>query len=163
MSKITGTIDATEIDPMLAAIRQSLVDATDDWAAEFTAKQVVVISPDDTDEGITAKINKAVAMKGGLCLLIIAGDGKNPDKTASGPLCVMELEMQLYVSSRVRGKDARSALALVSALARFYHHAQITVPSGVDWYEKLYFTGFTALPDPDYTAYAISFEREMEL
>ena len=161
--KVSGTRDATELDPMLAAIRQSLVDSTDGWTAEFGAKQVVVVAPEDTEQGIDAAVKTAAARVGGLCLLIIAGDGKNPDKSASGPLCNVELEMQLFVSSRVRGKNARPVLALVAGLARFFHHAKISIPDGTDWYETIYFLGFTPLADPDYTAYALSFERELEL
>ncbi len=161
--KITGTIDATEIDPMLSAIRQSLVDATEGWAAEFGAKQVVVVSPDDTEQGIDAAIKQAMGKSTGLCLLIIAGDGKNPDKDAPGPLCNVELEMQLYVSTRMRAKTARSPMALVSGLARFFHHAKLSVPDGPEWYETIKFLGFTALADPDFTAFAINFERELEL
>jgi len=161
--KITGSIDATEIDPMLAAIRQSLVDATEGWTAEFGEKQIAVVAPDETDAGIEAMIKTAMGKTSGLCLLIIAGDGKNPDKTAPGPLCNVELEMQLFVSTRMRAKTARSPMALVSALARFFHHAKISIPETMDWYETLYFLGFSTLPDPDFTAYALSFERELEL
>jgi hypothetical protein len=70
--------------------------------------------------------------------------------------------MQLYVSTRIRGKAARSVLALLGALAKFYHHAQIRV-SGFPWYEELRFTGFDAMPDPDYSAYELHYEREFQL
>lgn len=161
--KLSGTIDATEIDPMLAAIRQALVDNETGWAAEFGEKQVAVVPPDATEQGIDAIIKTAIGRTSGLCLLLIAGDGKNPDKEAPGPLCNVELEMQLFVSTRMRAKTARSPMELVSAIARFFHHAKIAVPDGPDWYETLKFLGFTALADTDFTAYAITFERELEL
>lgn len=162
MNAISGEYYPGEFDPVLDAIRQAVIDSADGAMAEFTERQVAVIAPDETDAGIDAQIQKAVALSGGLCLLIVAGSGKNPDTEAPGPLVTMALELQLYVATRQRGRAARPVMELVAALARTFHHAVIH-PSGATWYEKMLFTGFQPLPDPDYTAYAIAFDREFQL
>ncbi len=162
------------LDPMLSAIRQSLVEAgtgtapagwaADQWAAlaEFGDNQLTIVKPDDSDEEIDSMIKKAMGRTHGLSVLIFTGSGRNPDASAPGPRVTLDLEMQLFVSTRIRGKAARSALALLGALAKFYHHSQIRV-SGFPWYEELRFTGFDPLPDPDFTAYELHIEREFQL
>lgn len=163
---IAGAINPDKIDPMLAAIRQSLVDADASTPGtalhEFAAKNVVIIAPDETDAGIDAKIKAGIATKSGLCLLLIVGDGKNPDKAAPGPRMNLAMEAQLYVSSRIRGSSAKTVLELAGALMKFFHHAQIRI-SGFPWYEEIFVTGFGSLQDPDFTAYSITMEREFQL
>lgn len=161
---ITGEVSPDEIDPMMAAIRQSLVDAGAPGSAlaEFGEHQVVVVPPDATDKGINAAIDMAMAKNKGLCLLLITGSGKNPDTDAPGPVINLTLEAQLFVSTRIRGKSARAPLALLTALAKFYHHAEIEI-RGIPWYERIKFLSFDPLEDPDFTAYSLTFEREMSL
>ena len=164
ITSVSGEIYPGSIDPMLAAIRASLVDAGPAGSAldEFGERQVVIVAPDETDQGITAAIAASMAMKKGLCLLLIAGGAKNPDTDAPGPMMNLELEMQLYVSSRIRGKAARPVLELVAAIAKFFHHAEIRV-SGFPWYERMKCLGFEPMQDPEFTAYVITFEREFQL
>lgn len=159
-----GEFNPDNLDPMLAAIRQGLVDsgAPGEALHEFGEKQVVVVAPDETDAGIDAKIATAIGMKKGLCLLLVAGSGKNPDTSAPGPRMNISLEAQLYVSSRIRGNSARPVLELLGALMRFFHHQQIRI-SGFPWYEEIKVMGFDPVPDPDFTAYIINLEREFQL
>ncbi|MEO5712992.1 MAG: hypothetical protein ABIT37_05850 [Luteolibacter sp.] len=174
ITDISGEFYPGEIDPTLVAIAQSLVDAgasdplagwtPEQWAvlAEFGEKQVVIIMPDETDAGIDAAVKTAVARTSGLCLLIIPGSGKNPDTESTGPLVTLEIEMQLFVATRVRGKNAVSVMSLVGAVAKFYHLSKIRVSTFAP-YEKLKFLGFDPLKDEDFTAFAINFQREMML
>lgn len=169
-----GEFHPDALDPMLAAIRQSLVEAgigtapagwaEGQWAAlaEFGENQVSIVQPDTSDAEIEGMIKKAMGRTHGLSLLVFTSSAKNPDASAPGPRVELDLEMQLFVSSRIRGKAARSVLTLLGALAKFYHHSQIRI-SGFPWYEELRFTGFDPLPDPDFTAYEIHFTREFQL
>ena len=163
---IAGNLNPDAIDPMMAAIRQALIDADDNTPGsalnEFGERQVIVVPPDETDAGINQKIETAIATKKGLCLLLIAGSGKNPDASAPGPRMNITIEAQLFVSSRIRGKSARTVLELLGAVMKFYHHAQVRV-SGFPWYEEIKVTGFDPLPDAEFTAYVISMEREFQL
>lgn len=158
----TGTFYADSLDPMLAALRQGLIDATGAILDEFGADQVVVVPPEETDAGISAKIATAMARNKGLCLLLVPGGGKNPDSSAPGPRMALAVEAQLYVSSRIRGAHARSVLELLGALMKFFHHAQLRI-SGFPWYEEIRVLGFDPLPDPDFTAYVLNLEREFQL
>ncbi len=160
-TQVSGEFSGGEIDPVMDAIRQAIIDAADGAMEEFGERQVVVVSPDESDQGIDAAIKAATARSRGLCLLLVAGGGRNPDVDAAGPLVTVEMEAQLYVSSRVRGRAARPVMALVAALARTLHHARVGV-SAFDLYERLRFTGFDPLPDPDFTAFALRFDREMQ-
>jgi hypothetical protein len=74
----------------------------------------------------------------------------------------LALEMQLYVSTSIRGKAAAAPLSLVVGIARTLHHGEIGI-TGIEWYEKLKFLGFGTLPDEEFTAYSLRFEREMQL
>lgn len=150
------------IDPMLAAIRQSLVDATDGVLAEIGERQVTVVAPDETDQGIDAAIRMAMARNKGLAILLVAGAGKNPDPDAPGPRMTLTIEAQLFVSTRIRGRDATSPLELCGAIAKHYHHLQVRI-SGFPWHEEIRVTGFDPLPDPDFTAYFITLERDFQL
>lgn len=158
----TGTVEPGEIDPMLDAIRQAIIDSDTGDLVEFGERQVVVVSPQETEQGIDDLIKKGVAMNKGLCLLLIGGSATNPNKEEEGPVLVLELEAQLYVSTRIRGKAARPIMALICELARFLHHARIR-PSSAHWTERIFCTGFDPFPDQDYTAYSIRFEREITL
>jgi len=170
----TGEIYPDTLDPMLEAIRQSIIDAGADIDPDtepsemlrsmnqFTAGQVVIIEPDAEDEQIDASIMAAVGMATGLCLLILAGGATNPDPNAPGPRLKMELEFQLFIDSHMRGREAIQPLKLVCALMKYLHHTQVRV-SGFPWYEELYSTGFQSLPDPDYTAYTLTFDRDFQL
>lgn len=157
----SGEFSGGEIDPVMDAIRQAIIDTSAGAMAEFGERQVVVVPPDETDQGIDAKIKTAMGKTGGLCLLLVAGGGKNPDPDSAGPLVTIEMEAQLYVSTRIRGKEARPVMALISAIARTLHHAKVSV-NAFELYERLRFTGFDPLPDPDFTAYVLRFDREMQ-
>lgn len=166
--QITSEINKSrEIDPMLDAIAQMIIDTqvsaeTGADLSDFVERNVFVIAPEadskDIDRGIDAAINKAK----GLCLMLIAGSAKNPDPDAPGPRAVMDLELQLYVHPKLRPKGSRTALELVGALMRGLHDAQIRV-TGFPWFEEIRWTGFDPVPDNDLTAYSITFEREMQL
>lgn len=158
----TGTVEPGEIDLMLDAIRQAIIDSDTGALVEFGARKVVVVSPQDTEQSIDSLIKQAIAMNKGLCLLLIGGSATNPNKDEEAPLLNLELEAQLYVSTRIRGKAARAIMELITELAKFLHHARIR-PSSAHWMERIYFTGFDPFPDPDYTAYSIRFEREITL
>ena len=161
-TSITGSIDPGEIDPMLEAIRQAIIDAETGVLAEFGAAQVVIVAPDETEKTLNQKIAKGMAMSKGLCLLLVAGRGTNPDPEAPGPLLNLSLEMQLFVSTSIRGKAAAAPLSLVVGIARTLHLGQIGI-TGIDWYERLKFQSFEPLPDEEFTAYVLTFEREMQL
>lgn len=162
--QITGEITPGEIDPLLAAIREGIIAAGSEGDAiqEFGEKQVAIIAPEETDAGIDATIKMAMGKTKGLALLLIAGDGKNPDPEAPGPLVTVNLEAQLYVSTRIRGKSAKPPLEMMAAVARLLHLATVKV-DGFSLYERIKFIGFVTLPDDDFTAYALQFEREMTL
>lgn len=161
---MTGDYQPGDVDPVLDAIRQSIIDAGEPGSplTEFGEKQVVVVSPDETEKTINQKIAEAMAKNKGLCLLLIGGNATNPDKEQEGPVLNLELEMQLYVSSGIRGKGARPVMTLICELARMLHHSRIR-PSSHHWWERIFFTGFSPLPDPEFTAYSITFEREITL
>lgn len=159
---VNGTFNPDGFDPMLAAIRQAIIDATGTGIDEFTTANTLVVAPDETDQGIDSMIGTAVAKAKGLCLLLVSGGAKNPDPSAPGPRLTLTLELQLYVSTRIRARGTTSVLALLAALARTLHHAQIRI-SGFPWYEELRVMGFDPLADDDFTAYAINIERDFQL
>ena len=159
---VNGTFSPDLIDPMLGAIRQAVIDATGAAIDEFTAANVYVVAPDETDQGIDAMIGQAMGRAHGLCLLLVGGGAKNPDTAAPGPRLTLTLEAQLYVSSRIRARGARSVLELLAAIMRTLHHAQIRI-SGFAWYEELRVIGFDPRPDDDFTAYTINLERDFQL
>ena len=165
---IEGTTYPDSIDPMMAAIRDAIITAAsapvpaDETLTEFGTDQVVIVPPDETEQGIDAKIKKAFGRTKGLVLLLVAGGAKNPDKTAPGPRLTLEMEAQLFVNTRMRAKDARPVLQVLCAVMKLLHHAQIRI-SGFPWYEELNVTGFEPMADPDFTAYAITIEREFQL
>lgn len=147
---------------MLSAIRTALIDAEEGVLAEFGAAQVIIVPPEETEKSLNQRIATAMGRSKGLALLLVAGSAKNPDPEASGPLLNLALEMQLFVSTSIRGKAASAPLELVVGIARTLHHAEIGV-TGISWYERLKFLGFDPLADEEFTAYALTFEREMQL
>lgn len=159
---VSGSIEPGEIDPMLEAIRSAIVLSQVGVLAEFGETQVVIVPPDETEKSLNAKIALAMSRSKGLCLLLIAGDGKNPDPDAPGPMLNLALEMQLYVSTAIRGKSATAPLSLMVGIAKLLHHGEIGL-AGISWYERLKFLGFESMADPEFTAYALNFEREMQL
>lgn len=164
--QITGELDEDkDIDPMLAAVRKVIVDTqvrADNGAdlTEFTAKNVMVIPPEATESAIDKAIQKAAAKSKGLALLIIGGSAKNPDTDAPGPQAVIDLELQLYVHPALRKAGSKSPLELTVALMRGLHDARIQV-TGFPWYEEIRWLGYDTLADDDFTAYSISYERQM--
>jgi hypothetical protein len=154
-----------ELDPMLQAVAdyiataEVLPDGTD--LSDFAPANVHVIPPDAETKHIDAAISASVSKAKGLCLLIIGGSGKNPDPDSPGPRMVVRMELQLYVLPKRRGANARTALELVVALLRGLHDAQIR-PTGFPWYEEVRAMGYDPLPDDDFVAYSLDFEREMQ-
>lgn len=159
---VTGSVYPDAFDPMLAAIAASVTGATGGAIDEFTSDNTLVVAPDATDQGIDAMIGQAISRTKGLCLLLVAGSAKNPDTSAPGPRLTLALELQLYVSSRIRPKGSRSVLELMAAVMRTLHHAQIRI-SGFSWYEELRVIGFEPVDDPDFTSYTINIERDFQL
>ena len=157
-----GTFYPDTIDPMLTALAAAIAAATGAAIDEFTGANVIVVPPDSTDQGINQIISTATALKHGLCLLLVSGSAKNPDLAADGPRLSLSIEAQLYISTRVRGKTARSVLELLCALMKLLHHSQIRI-SGMPWYEEINVLGFDPLPDPDYTAYTVNMTRDFQL
>jgi hypothetical protein len=163
--QITGEITLRrELDPMLSAIAQLIIDAQVTAAGadltDFTEKNVIVLPPDATDKAIDGAVQKAIAKHKGLALTIIGGEAKNPDTAAPGPRAVIGVELQLFVHPALRAKGSRTPLELVVALMRGLHDAQIRI-TGFPWYEEVKWTGYAPLPDPDFIAYSINFDREM--
>lgn len=153
-----------DIDEMLAAIRQVIVDADDDLP-EFTARNVVVIDPEETAQSIDAKIKKAVAMAKGVCLLVVSdGAAENVDTDSDVPRPRIDLELQLYLArNRVRrASDARSPQAMCAALAKFLHRKELSVSDAAQG-DEFIFRRWTPIPDDTYHAWAIGFDREMSL
>ena len=162
--KLTGEFYPDTIDPMMDAIRASIINAGAQGTAlaELGEQQVVVVDPADSDKDINDKIATAMAKTKGLALLLIAGNATNPQKEAPGPRIQLEIEMQLFVSQRIRSKQAIKPMQFVCEIAKHYHRAEVRI-SGFPWYENLYFTGFDPLPDQEFTAFAIRFDREFQL
>jgi len=159
---VSGTCHPDAFDPMLAAIAAAITGASGGAIDEFTAANVLVVAPDETEQGIDAMIGQAIARAKGLCLLLVSGSAKNPDTSAPGPRLTLSLELQLYVSTRIRAKGSRSVLELLAAIMRTLHHAQIRI-SGFAWYEELRVIGFDPVGDPDFTSYTINLERDFQL
>lgn len=164
--QITGELNLSrEIDPMLAAVADFIAGAgvlpNGADLTDFGPKNVTVIAPEATAKQIEAKVQDAIAKHKGLSLLVTGGGGKNPDKESPGPRMVVELELQLYLHPRLRPAGSRTALELVVALLRGLHDSQIRV-NGFPWYEEIKADGFDPLPDDNFTAYTLSFEREMQ-
>ncbi|WP_193214933.1 hypothetical protein [Luteolibacter marinus] len=162
--QLTTEINATrELDPMLEAVADFIAEAkvlqNGADLTDFTAANVTVIPPEATNKEIEQAVQHAIGKHKGLSLLVIAGGGKNPDPLAPGPQMTVEMELQLYVHPRLRQKGSRSALELVVALMRGLHDAQIR-PTGLAWYEEIRALSFDPIPDDDFTAYSLQFERE---
>lgn len=152
------------IDPMMAALRASIVAAGEQGSAlaELGEQQVIVVDPADSDQSIDDRIKMAMAKTKGLALLLVSGSATNPEKEAPGPRINLQIEMQLYVSQRIRAKDAKSPMQFICEIAKHYHGAELRI-SGFPWYERVFFTGFDPMADPDYTAFVLNFEREFQL
>lgn len=154
-----NTLERVEIDPFLAAMEDIM--ARDEIELDFLAvDNITVIAPEDTQDTIDKAVDRAIAEHAGLSLLIIAGGGTNPDPEAAGPRCLVEVEMQLYLKPALRPPGSPGALELVGRLIRFWHDKRINV-TGFPWFEEIRWRSFDALPDPDFTAYSIVFERDL--
>lgn len=158
------TTTPAEIDPMLEAIAQAIMDSAD--LPEFSASprpNVVPCAPEDSAEEINNRIAVAMGKSRGLCLLVVAGGGKNEDESAPGPRCKVQFELQLYAApiGTRRPKNSRKVLALVVAIMRLLHNQQLQVV-GCPWFELITCDSFDPVPDPDFTAYTITFNRDMQ-
>lgn len=161
ITQISGEFSGGEIDPMLEAIRQAVISSTTGVLAEIGEQQICIVAPEETDAGIEAMIKTAMGKTKGLAVLMIPADGKNPDPEAPGPLCNVGLQVHIYVSTRIRGKNAEPPMKFLTALSRFLHHAKVSL-NAWDHYEQVKFTGYAHLPDPDFTAFSVDFERELQ-
>ena len=153
------TAERANIDPFLAAMEDVMAD--DEVELDFlTAANITIVAPEDTQDTIDAAVDRAIAEHSGLSLLILSGGGTNPEPEAGGPRCLIEVEMQLYLKSALRPPGSPKALELVGRLMRFWHDKQLSV-TGFPWFEEIRFRSFDPLPDPDFTAYSIVFERDL--
>lgn len=165
-----GEFYPDEIDPMLEAIRRSIVDAPQGTQAlqvmpslaELGDEQVVIVRHEMAPDDINATVERAVASANGLCLLLVPGDATNEHPDAPGPRLSLQLELQLFVGLNLRPAGAAKPMELVVALCRLFHQAQLRV-QGVGWMEEVIVSGFAPLEDDDFTAYSISLIRDLVL
>lgn len=160
----TGTFYPANIDLTIEAIAQSIRDA-DDTLPEFTDANVIVIDPENSAQEIDAAIKNGVQKAKGIALLVIGGeDAANADPDGASPRPTLTLALQLYLARRRtrRQASASSPLNLCAALAKHLHHRAIRI-QGVECFDEITFTGWSTLPDDEYHAWEILFEREIQL
>lgn len=148
-----------DLDPFLVVIADVLINAAE--LPEFTAKNVTIIAPEKSAKEIDDTIQDHIAKAKGLSVLIIAGDGQNVEPELSEPRFKIGFEIQIYSASDRLPKTARKPLALVIATIRKLHGSSPSI-AGFEWYERITATDFKPLPDPDFTAYALGFDRELQ-
>src|SRR5215217_5902470 len=93
------TENIAEIDQILAVYADILMAA--ESLPEFTklpSPNVIPCAPDDSDDTINNRITTAIAKNRGLCVLVMAGDGKNEDDSAPGPRITIDLEFQIFAA-----------------------------------------------------------------
>lgn len=159
-----GTFYPEDMDAMLSAIRQVIVDADSDLP-EFMDANVIVIDPEESAQAIDAKIKAAVAKRKGVCLLIVSdGAAENVDPEGETPRMRIDLELQLFLARRRtrRAASDRTPQDLCRALAKFLHRKELSVSSAAIG-DEFIARGWAPLPDDDYHAWVISFDREVQL
>lgn len=159
-----GTFYPGDVDLTIEAIAQSIRDA-DETLPEFTEANVIVIDPEETAQKIDRAIQVAVARAKGLALLVVSdGAAENAEPELDTPRPRIGFELQLFIArARTRAaKDARGPLNLCGALAKHLHHRAIRVQAA-PCFEEITFRGWSPIEDDTYHAWAISFDREMQL
>jgi len=152
----TTSIPDDVFDPMLAAVRGILVDAVE--LPELKAQNVAILSAEKTAADINQEI-MATTGKTGLCAIIIPGAGKNSAPELEQPRFTIQFDLQLYTRRAVN--HGRKAAQLVVEIIRKLHATEIQV-TGVPWQERIAVISFTPMPDPDFVAHSITFEREIQ-
>jgi hypothetical protein len=145
---------------MLVVFANALINANTELP-ELTNKNVTVVAPEQSAEEIDKMIQAHMAKTKGLSVLIIAGGGQNVEKDLDQPRFKIDFEIQLFASPVMRGSSARTPLVLMLEIIRLLHGSEVQI-AGYGWFERIAATAFAPLPDPDFTAYSITFEREMQ-
>lgn len=148
-----------DLDPFLVVIADVLINAAE--LPEFTAKNVTIVPPEKSAKEIDDTIQDHMAKMKGLSVLIIAGDGQNVEPELAEPRFKIGFEIQIFSHPASRAKNATKPLALVIATIRKLHGSSPAI-AGFEWYERITATEFKSLPDADFTAYAIVFDRELQ-
>lgn len=148
------------LDDMLVVIANILINANTELP-ELTNKNVTVIAPETSAEEIDKMIQGHMAKAKGLSVVIIAGGGQNVEKELDEPRFLVEFEVQLFSHPALRASNARTPLVLMLEIIRKLHGASVEI-AGYGWFERITSKSFTPLPDPDFTAYSMVFEREMQ-
>lgn len=157
---ISPSTAARGVDPFMSAV-VALLDASTSLP-ELTTRNVFVAGPQDSAETTDETIEKAAAKSKGLAAVVVAGGGKNPDKSAPGPRMTADFEIQLFWHPAVVSRTARQPLALVADIMRALHQ-QIILPAACSWQEEIFAVSYEPMDDADYIAYRIAFERDMQL
>jgi hypothetical protein len=148
------------LDDMLVVIANILINANTELP-ELTNKNVTVIAPETSAEEIDKMIQGHMAKAKGLSVVIIAGGGQNVEKDLDQPRFKVDFEIQLFSHPVLRANNARTPLVLMLEIMRLLHGAQVDI-AGYGWFERITANAFSPLPDPDFTAYSMTFEREMQ-
>jgi uncharacterized hydantoinase/oxoprolinase family protein len=156
----TATGYPAGLDEMLVVIANILINANTELP-ELTNKNVTVVAPEKSVEEIDKMIQDHMAKAKGLSVVIIAGGGQNVEKELDQPRFKVDFEIQLFSSPILRSSSARTPLVLMLEIIRLLHGAEVSI-AGYGWYERITSNAFAPLPDPDFTAYSMMFEREMQ-
>lgn len=156
----TATGYPAGLDDMLVVIADTLINANAQLP-ELTDKNVTVLPPEATAEQIDKMIQNHMAKSKGLSVVIIAGGGQNVEKDLDQPRFLVEFEIQLFSSPILRAQNARTPLVIMLEIIRLLHGASFEI-AGYAWFERITSKSFAPLPDPDFTAYSLMFEREMQ-
>jgi hypothetical protein len=148
------------LDDMLVVIANILINANTELP-ELTSTNVTVLPPEKSAEEIDKMIQNHMAKAKGLSVVLIAGGGQNVEKELDQPRFLVDFEIQLFSSPILRASNARTPLVLMLEIVRLLHGAEVTI-AGFGWFERITSESFTPLPDPDFTAYSMTFKREMQ-
>ncbi len=152
----TTSIPDDVVDPMLAVIRTTLVDAAS--LPEFKPQNVAIMTTEKSAADLNEMIVSAVS-RTGVSAVIIAGGGKNVSPEMEQPRFEIQFDIQIYTQRAVN--KGRKSMLLTMDVIRLLHAAEINVV-GVPWQERLSAISFTPMPDPDFVAYSITFQRETQ-
>lgn len=148
-----------DLDAFLLVIADVLIQAEE--LPELTPKNVTIVPPDKSAKDIDDLIQVHMSKAKGLSVLIIAGDGQNVEPELAEPRFRVGFEIQIFCHPTLRGPSARNPLALVVAIIRKLHGSSPAI-AGFEWWERITATDWKGLPDPDFTAYSMAFDREIQ-
>jgi hypothetical protein len=154
--KATASIPDDVVDPMLAAIAGILTNAS--TLPELKPQNVAIMTTDKSAADLNDIIVSSVT-RTGVSAVIIAGGGKNVAPEMDEPRFTIQFDIQIYTQRAF--KQGRKAMLLTMEVMRLLHAAEVNVV-GVSWMERLSAISFSPMPDPDFVAYSITFERETQ-